>query len=80
VAEELALEQVGGDGAAVDDHERLIAPGAGLVHGLGGGALAGAGLALEQHGRVGGRGALEQGEGATHGRRPSDQAAELLAR
>ena len=67
VAEQLALEQVGRDRAAVDDHERLVRARAGAVDRLRRLPLAGAGLALEQHGRVAGRRLLHQRE--RHARR-----------
>ena len=54
VAEQLGLEQVGRDGAAVDDDERPARARAGLVDRLAQHVLAGAGLALDQHGGVGG--------------------------
>src|SRR5690606_38966876 len=53
VAEELALDQVGRDRAAVDHDERAGRARALLVDRLGDGALAGAGLAVEQDGAVG---------------------------
>ena len=62
VTEQLALEQVGGDRAAVDDHERLLARALASWIASRRLPLAGAGLALEQHGRVAGRRALEQRE------------------
>ena len=53
VAEQLALEEVGGDGAAVDDDEGLV-PARALALWMASAAwlLAGAGLALEEHGDV----------------------------
>src|SRR5204863_3116288 len=77
VAEQLALEEVLGDGAAVDDDEGAVLARAGLVDGLGGAALAGAGLALEEDVHVGLRRALEEGEGRAHGHRGADQRAQL---
>ena len=49
VAEELALEQGIGDGAAVDGHEPAVAAGARHVDGAGDQLLAGAALAGDQH-------------------------------
>ena len=55
VAEELALEQGLGNGAAVDGHEGPVGPVAALVDGLGDEFLAGAALAVDQdRGRGGG--------------------------
>ncbi|MNM92377.1 hypothetical protein D3C81_1047090 [compost metagenome] len=48
VAEQFALDQALRDRGTVDGNERLAAPLAGLVHGLGEGLLAAAGLAAQQ--------------------------------
>ena len=64
--------------AAVDDHERLVAARAAAVDRLGGDLLAGAGLALEQDGRVAGRRLAEHVEHRLHRRRAPDHAAEAL--
>ena len=79
VAEELALEQLGRHRAAVDDQERLVAPAAAAVDRLGGDLLAGAGLALEQDGRVAGAGLAEHVEDRLHGLRTADHATKSLA-
>ena len=63
VAEQLALEEVRGDRAAVDDQEGLVRRARSGGWTLGRLALAGAGLALQQHRDVAGRGALQQREG-----------------
>src|SRR5262249_7923790 len=68
VPEQLALEEVGGDRAAVHDHERLVAASARLVQRLGGLALAGARLALEQDRRVRRGRPFEERDRVTHGR------------
>src|SRR5262249_54747783 len=76
VAEELALQEVRGERAAVDDDEGTAAARARPVHRLGGAALAGAGLALEEHRGVGGRDPLEETDGDAHLPRRADQAPE----
>ena len=55
VAEQLALDQGGGNGRAVDAHERAAAPRAALVQRAREQLLAGAGFAEQQHRRVGRR-------------------------
>ena len=60
VAEELALEERLGERGAVDRHERLAGPRAAAVEGAGRHLLAGAALAAQQDGRVGGGDAGEQ--------------------
>ena len=52
MAEELGLEKLGRDGAAVDRHERAIAPRAQVMDGARGDFLAGAGLAEDERGGV----------------------------
>ncbi|MNN43615.1 hypothetical protein D3C81_1578610 [compost metagenome] len=49
VAEQFRLDQPFGDGRAVDRHERLVGPRAGLVQGACDDFLAGTGLAQQQH-------------------------------
>ena len=49
VAEQLALEQVGGDRAAVDRHERALAARTEIMDGARDDFLAGAGLAEDEH-------------------------------
>ncbi|EDM79044.1 hypothetical protein PPSIR1_10590 [Plesiocystis pacifica SIR-1] len=53
VAEELGLDQVLGDGPAVDRHEGALGPGRAVVDLVGDELLAGARLAGDQHGDVG---------------------------
>ena len=53
VAEELALEEGGGDGGAVEGDEGAVGAGAPAVDRAGEALLAGAGLAEEEHGGVG---------------------------
>src|SRR5262245_892856 len=79
VPEELALQEIAGDGAAVDDDERTLGAPALAVDGLGGDLLARPGLALEEDGRIGRGGALEEGERAAHGDRAADHDAETRA-
>ena len=69
VAEELRVDERGGNGAAVHDHEGLGAPATQLVQGLRQHLLAGAALAGDQHGRVGGRHAPGAHEQIGHRRR-----------
>jgi hypothetical protein len=78
VPEQLALDERGWDGAAVDDHERPAGALAALVEHLRHERLAGAGLALEQQRRLAGRDALEHGEHAPHERARAEEAPELL--
>ena len=65
-AEQLALDQRGRDGAAVDAHHGTAAPRAPLVDLRREQLLAGAGLAEEQHRRVGRRHLLDLIDDATH--------------
>ena len=60
VAEQLALDQVLGNRAAVDGDEALVAARAAGVDGARDDLLAGAALAGDQHGRVGVRDAVDQ--------------------
>src|SRR5262249_47931184 len=66
VSEQLALEEVGGDRAAVDDDEGRTASAALPMDRLGGRLFAGTGLAFQEHGGVAGSGALEHGEDRAH--------------
>ena len=61
VAEQLGLEQLGGNGAAVDGDERPVAARAQIVDGAGGDFLAGAGLAEHEYGGVVGRDLADAG-------------------
>ena len=78
VPEQLALDQRAGDRAAIDDDERLRVPRRQLVQGARDHVLAGAGLALDEHGRVGRRDLLDQAEDLAHRGRAPDHLAELL--
>src|SRR5206468_3757325 len=79
VAEELALQDVRGDGAAVDRQEPLVASRAGAMDGVGDQLLAGAALADDEN-RGAGRGDhLHLLEQALHGRRAADDALEPVA-
>jgi hypothetical protein len=82
VAEQLALDQRASDRAAVHHDERRGGARRQQVQGPRDHVLAGAGLALDQHGRVGRRDALHQSEDLAHRRRLADHLAEplLLAR
>ena len=77
MAEQLGLDQVRGDGAAVDGDEGAPAPGAGLVDGAGEQFLAGAGLALDQDGDGARGGAAGAGDGALHGGAAVDDGVEF---
>src|SRR5256885_2189221 len=68
VAEQLALEELARNRAAVDHHERSGRARALAVDRFGGRLLAGAGLALEEHGGVALGGALEQRKRGAHRR------------
>ena len=73
VAEQLALDQGLAEGAAVDGHERPVAPRAQVVQVARDELLAGAGLAGDEHRRVAGRDLLdgrEQAPGRRDPRRP----------
>ena len=73
VAEQLRLQQRLRHRAAVHRHERTGRSRAGVVDGLGDDLLAGAGLALDQQGGVGGGDALDEVEHGMHGRRLRDE-------
>nr|WP_276602576.1 hypothetical protein [Nannocystis pusilla] len=80
MAEQLALQQVAVDRPAVDDDERAVGARALAVDRARGLALAGAGLALEQHRGVALGRAREHGEGGPHRRRdPGERAEARLA-
>jgi hypothetical protein len=66
VAEQLALEQLVGQRAAVDGDKRVIAARAVMVDRLGDQLLAGAALAAQQHGACGGRHLRHQLHDLTH--------------
>ena len=66
VAEQLALEQVLGDGGAVDRHQRAAGARAVVVDRLGDDLFAGAALAGEQHGGAQRRDAADGGEHRLH--------------
>src|SRR5207302_238774 len=76
VTEQLALEELRRDRAAVDHDERAVLALALDVHGLGRDLLAGPGLALDQHRRIRCGCALEDREHAGHLRRGADQRTE----
>ena len=66
VAEQLGFEQGVGQGAAVDGHERPVTARAEVVQGAGEQLLAGAGLALDEHGGVAFGDLRQDGEQPTH--------------
>ena len=76
VAEQLAFDQVRGDGAAVHGQERFLAAAAQGVDGQGDHVLAGAGLAGDQDAGVGAGHAADQVVDGLHGRRRADQRSE----
>ena len=78
VTEQLALQELRRHRAAVDDQERLVLARAAEVDRLGRHLLAGAGLALEQDGRVAGGGLAEHVEHHLHRRRAPDHPAEPI--
>ncbi len=82
VAEELALDERVAHRAAVDDDERLALSRRVLDDGAREDVLAGARLALEEHGALGRRDALEHAEDAAHGEALPERGPEarLLAR
>src|SRR5439155_9815170 len=79
VPEQLRLEQVRGDRTAVDDDKLRASARARIVQRLGDALLAGAGLALDQHRRIGRGHALELREQLAHLRARADQRSERLA-
>ena len=70
----------GGSAAAIDDHERLLAPARQPVHRLRGRLLARPGLAFDEQRRLRRRRVLEQREHVAHLRRAPDEQAELASR
>ena len=76
VAEELALHELGRQGAAVDRHEAAVLAGAPGVDGPGRQLLAGAGLAGEQHRDVERAGLLEELVDLPHRRAAAHQGVE----
>ena len=74
VAEELALHEILGDGAAVDDQHRLVLAVAHLVDGARDALLAGPALARDEHGGLAAGHALREVEHSAYGRRVSDDA------
>src|SRR5690606_22718098 len=78
VAEQLAFDQVVADRAAIDDDERLVAPWPLVVNGARDDILAGAGLALKEHGRVRRRDPLEHSEDRAHRQAVSQRVPELV--
>ena len=74
VAEQLALDQVFGQRAAIDGDERHVASRALVVHGAGHQFLAGAGFAADQHGGVRGGDFRDQLADALHRQAVADQA------
>ncbi len=79
VAEEFALDEVLGDGAAVEDHEGAVAASRGRVGGAGDDLFAGAGLALDHDGGIGRRDLLEDGVDLAHLGVAPDEVAEARA-
>ena len=78
VAEELALDELPGEGRAVDLHERPAAAGAVVVEGVRDELLAGAARAAHQHGEVGVGHFSNHVEHPLHGGAPADDALELV--
>ncbi len=73
VTEQLGLEQVGGNRAAVDRDERAVAARAELMNGARGDFLAGAGFAEQQNGGVVRRDLADEGGDAADGERVAAQ-------
>jgi hypothetical protein len=78
VSEQLAFEEPGGDGGAVDLHERSIAPSAQAVNRARHQLLPGAGLALDENRRVGRCDGLDQLENSFELRALADDFLEAL--
>src|SRR5262249_25148831 len=78
VTEQLALEEVGGNGGAVHHHERPLAPLALTVNRLGGHFLAGPRLTAQEDGGVAPGGTLDGPGAAAHLRRDADHQPDLL--
>ena len=77
VPEQLALDQLGRHGGAVERDERLLSPAAELVQCLRDELLSRAALPLHQHGRVGGRDPCDHVVDRLHGWRGPDQGSEV---
>ena len=80
VAEEFGFDQVARDRRHVDGHERAGAAAAVIVQGAGDQLLAGAGLARDHHGEVGGHQAGERPVDFLHGGRAAHQRDVLVLR
>ncbi len=80
VPEELALDEVRRDRAAVDDDERLVGPRPALEDLRRDELLAGAALALDEHVDVARRDLLEEGEELAHGDAGAGERAERVGR
>jgi hypothetical protein len=78
VAEQLALDQPCGDGRAVELDEGPVAAGAQLVEGAGDELLAGAGLAADEHGGVGGGDGFDLLQHPAQGGAPADDLVEVV--
>src|SRR6185295_9007191 len=79
VAEQLALEDVAGNGAAVDGQEAFVTAGARPVQRVGHQFLAGAAVADDEHAGAGGSHQPHLLEEVLHGRRAADDALEAVA-
>ncbi len=73
MAEQLALHQFGGNGAAVHRHERSFATRAGLVNQVRDQLFTGARFAVDVHGRLAARDALDHLAQLLHGARAAEQ-------
>ena len=78
VAEQLAFQQRGGQGAAIAGHQRMVLAAAEAVDRPDEHLLAGAAFAGQQHGAVGGGHAAGQGENPLHGPAFADDPLEAL--
>src|SRR5262249_1850036 len=79
VPEELALQERLGDGRAIDRNERTVGTTAVGVHRLGHELLAGAGLAGDEHGGVGGGDLDDADQDVAYGLRTADDVLESVA-
>src|SRR6185295_5595746 len=77
VSEQLALEEPGRDGGAVERDERTAPPPAQPVNQAGDQLLAGSGLAPDEDRRIGRRHRLDQAKHALERRAPADDAVEV---
>src|SRR5438874_13834417 len=77
VSEQLALQEPGGDGGAVELDERTAPPPAQPVNQAGDQLLAGSGLAPDEDRRIGRRHRLDQAKHALERRAPADDAVEI---